>query len=123
MRRVIQEILDEWSWLTFTEGRFRVTRFCSDDLIAEVTVEDFLRNHSQEDRVPTGLMPQDIPDGTEAARFPNVSANEIALWSLIPAMVGLFGCAVIPFRFMRRVTSPVTTERAPPGRARHQATR
>jgi hypothetical protein len=65
MRREIQEILDEWCWLTFIGGRFRATRFCSDELLAELTVEEFLRNHYPDDRGLAGLRAEDIPEGME----------------------------------------------------------
>jgi hypothetical protein len=65
MRQEIREILDQWCWLVFTGGRFRVIKVCSDELLAELGVEDFLRDHYPRDKGLRGLTAADIPEGLD----------------------------------------------------------
>lgn len=65
MRQEIRNILDQWCWLVFTGGRFRVTRLCSAEILAEFGVEDFLRDHYPRDKGLRGLTVADIPEDLE----------------------------------------------------------
>ena len=65
MRQKMQRTLDQWCWLVFTEGRFRVTRLCSDELLAEFGVEDFLRDHYPRDQGLKDLTAADIPENMD----------------------------------------------------------
>jgi hypothetical protein len=63
MKKEITDLLDLWCWATFTEGRFMITRFYGDELLAEVSVDEFFRNST--DMQLMGVTPADIPEGVE----------------------------------------------------------
>lgn len=63
MKQEIMDLLDMWCWATFTEGRFKITRFYGDELLAEVSVDEFFRNST--DMQLMGVTPTDIPEGVE----------------------------------------------------------
>jgi hypothetical protein len=65
MRREMREILDQWCWLVFAGGRFKVTKLCSDELLAEFSVENFVRDHYPHDKRLKGLTAADIPEDME----------------------------------------------------------
>jgi hypothetical protein len=63
MKQAIQELLDSYCWATFTEGRFRITRFGCAELLAEVSVEELVR--SLPDRDSMGGPAMEISEGVE----------------------------------------------------------
>ncbi len=71
-KQEIQKLLDGYCWATFTGGRFKVTRFGCDELIAEVRVEDLFR--SLPDMHSMGGTASEIPEGVEflvpCSRYP-----------------------------------------------------
>lgn len=59
MKKQIQEVLDIWCWATFTDGRFVITRFCGDEVLAKVSAEELYRNSFPQYR------PRDVFEGLE----------------------------------------------------------
>lgn len=41
MKKQLQKVLNLWCWATFTNGRFVITHFCGDEVIAEVSADEF----------------------------------------------------------------------------------
>jgi hypothetical protein len=44
VKKEIQKVLNLWCWATFTDGRFVITRFCGDEVLAEVSADKFYRD-------------------------------------------------------------------------------
>ncbi len=44
MKKQIQQVLDLWCWATFTNGKFVITRFCGDEVLAEIPADKFYRD-------------------------------------------------------------------------------
>lgn len=59
MKEQIQKVLNLWCWGTFTDGRFIITHFCGNEIIAEVSAEEFYRNSFPQYR------PSDVFEGLE----------------------------------------------------------
>lgn len=59
MKKQIQKVLDIWCWATFTDGRFVITHFCGNDVLAEVSAEELCRNSFPQYR------PHDVFEGLE----------------------------------------------------------
>lgn len=63
MKREIQKLLDDYCWATFTRGRFEITRFGCDELIAEIHADDLF--HSLPDMSFLGYAAAEIPEGID----------------------------------------------------------
>ena len=63
MKQELKDLMDLWAWATFSGGTFKITRFYSDELLAEVPVDEFFRNSS--DIQLMGVTPADVPEGVE----------------------------------------------------------
>ena len=44
MKQELQKLLDDYCWATFTRGRFEITRFGCDELIAEISADELFRS-------------------------------------------------------------------------------
>jgi hypothetical protein len=63
MKREILDLMDLWAWATLTGGSFKITRFTSDELLADVSVDEFYRSHN--DIQFMGVTASELPDGLE----------------------------------------------------------
>ncbi len=65
MKKEIQEVMADWCWLVSSRGTFKVSTFHCDELITEISVEEYLRINYPTDAVSRRRPFQTAPDGTE----------------------------------------------------------
>jgi hypothetical protein len=61
MKEEILDVLGLWCWATFTNGVFKITRFCGEEVLAEVSIDEFFRNSTDIQRM--GVTAAELPEG------------------------------------------------------------